>query len=239
MSPSGTGNLRQPSPRAGRRHPWLTMMVAQSLLLPGADSFSNASPRPHPTSVRAAPRDDDDADPPGRVGAQLVWFTGSADLRVVDHGGLLDALAAAEAADAAVVPVFVVDPAVHLRCRPPHLVRRLHAALVHLEDELLRRHRCTLVVMRGDAAELLPKLAGDCGATACHVVVDDVCHLPRVMTTAGCEALERSGLAVRRWDNALRDGYAADPGLLPPTFPEYARAVGATSPRTPAPAGRG
>ena len=119
MSPSGTGNLRQPSPRAGRRHPWLTMMVAQSLLLPGADSFSNASPRPRPTSVRAAPRDDDDADPPGRVGAQLVWFTGSADLRVGDHGGLLDAIAAAAAADAAVVPVFVIDPAVHLRCRPP------------------------------------------------------------------------------------------------------------------------
>jgi hypothetical protein len=49
-----------------------------------------------------------------------VWFTGSADLRVGDHGGLLDAIAAAAAADAAVVPVFVIDPAVHLPCRPPH-----------------------------------------------------------------------------------------------------------------------
>ena len=238
MSPSGTG---QPAPCAGRHHPWpMMMMIAQLLLVPGADSFSTMapSPRPRPTSIRMAP----DAAAAaaaghGRRGAQLVWFTGSADLRVGDHGGLLDAIAAAAAADAAVVPVFVIDPAVHLRCRPPHLVRRLHAALVSLEDELLRRHRCTLVVRRGDAAELLPKLAENCGATVCHVVVDDVCHRPRGMMTAGCLAMERSGLVVRRWDNALRDG-AADPAACPPTFPEYARAVGTTSPRTPVPDGR-
>ena len=36
----------------------------------------------------------------GRRGAQLVWFTGTADLRVGDHGGLLDAIAAAAAAGA-------------------------------------------------------------------------------------------------------------------------------------------
>jgi hypothetical protein len=102
----------------------MMMMIAQLLLVPGADSFSTMapSPRPRPTSIRMAPDAAAAAAAAaghGRRGAQLVWFTGSADLRVGDHGGLLDAIAAAAAADAAVVPVFVIDPAVHLRCRPP------------------------------------------------------------------------------------------------------------------------
>ena len=103
----------------------MMMMIAQLLLVPGADSFSTMapSPRPRPTSIRMAPDAAAAAAAAaghGRRGAQLVWFTGSADLRVGDHGGLLDAIAAAAAADAAVVPVFVIDPAVHLPCRPPH-----------------------------------------------------------------------------------------------------------------------
>ena len=54
---------------------------------------------------------------------------------------------------------------------------------------------------QGTAAELLTKLADECGATVCHVVADDVCERPRAMMMAGCAALEQSGLQVQRWDN--------------------------------------
>ena len=132
------------------------------------------------------------------AGAQLVWFTGSADLRASDHGGLL--MGTAAEGEGAVVPVFIIDPQVHLR-QPPFLVRRLHAALVSLGEELQMRHGCPLIVRQGTAAELLPKLADECGATVCHVVADDVCERPRAMMMAGCAALEHRGLQVQRWEN--------------------------------------
>ena len=165
------------------------------------------------------------------AGAQLVWFTGSADLRVSDHGGLL--VASAAEGEGAVVPVFIIDAQVHLR-QPPFLVRRLHAALVSLGEELQTRHGCPLIVRQGTAAELLPKLADECGATVCHVVEDDVCERPRAMMMAGCAALEQSGLQVRRWDNGLRaTAYVADPSALPASFPEYVKAVSALTPQAP------
>lgn len=40
-------------------------------------------------------------------GVQLVWFTGSADLRVSDHGGLLAATSSL-GENAAVVPLFIL-----------------------------------------------------------------------------------------------------------------------------------
>ena len=165
------------------------------------------------------------------AGAQLVWFTGSADLRASDHGGLL--MGTAAEGEGAVVPVFIIDPQVHLR-QPPFLVRRLHAALVSLGEELQMRHGCPLIVRQGTAAELLPKLADECGATVCHVVADDVCERPRAMMMAGCAALEQSGLQVQRWDNGLRaTAYVADPTALPASFPEYVKAVSALPPQAP------
>lgn len=160
-----------------------------------------------------------------KAGVQLVWFTGSADLRVSDHGGLLAATSLGE--DVVVVPLFILDPTVHLRCRPPHLIRRLHASLISLEDELQKRHNCNLIFRQGSAKEVLPLVAKECGATKCHVVIDDVCHTQRTMMMTGCASLEQSGLEVRRWNNMLRGktSYATDPSSLPSTFPEYANAV--------------
>ena len=168
-----------------------------------------------------------------KSGVQLVWFTGSADLRVSDHGGLLAATSMGE--DVVVVPLFILDPTVHLRCRPPHLLRRLHASLISLKDELQKQHNCNLIIRHGSATEMLPLLAKECGATTCHVVIDDVCHTKRTMMITGCASLEQSGFEVRRWNNMLRGKttYATDPSSLPSTFPEYAEAVRSIPPDEP------
>ena len=89
-------------------------------------------------------------------GAQLVWLTGSADLRVHDHGGFT--VAASADGDFAVVPLFVLDPSVHL-LYPPARLRMLHAALTSVERELKERYDVPLVVRQGKAAEILPRVA--------------------------------------------------------------------------------
>lgn len=157
------------------------------------------------------------------AGAQLVWYTGSADLRVVDHGGL--AVACSFDGEGACVPVFVIDPTVHLQ-QPPYLIRRLHAALSSLEEELQGRYGCPLVIRSGPSATVLREIAAECGAAACHVVADDVCSRPRAMMAAGCAALEADGVEVVRWDGRLRTTpFGQAPTALPVSFPEYVTTV--------------
>ena len=206
------------------------LIIAQLL---GVNSFLAIPPsssRTHPMNNIMAL----DATASKAGGVQLVWFTGSADLRVSDHGGLLAATSSL-GENAVVVPLFILDPTVHLRCRPPHLIRRLHASLISLEDELQKRHNCNLIIRKGSAAEVLPQFAKECGATTCHVSIDDVCHTQRTMMMTGCVSLEQSGLEVRRWDNMLRGktSYATDPSSLPSTFPEYAKVVRSITPDEP------
>ena len=144
------------------------LIIAQLL---GVNSFLAIPPsssRTHPMNNIMAL----DATASKAGGVQLVWFTGSADLRVSDHGGLLAATSSL-GENAVVVPLFILDPTVHLRCRPPHLIRRLHASLISLEDELQKRHNCNLIIRKGSAAEVLPQFAKECGATTCHVSNDD------------------------------------------------------------------
>ena len=75
-----------------------------------------------------------------------MWLTGCGDLRLDDHGGFAEAAAAAAAAapaggdGAPVVPVFVLDDAMHLANRGADAVARLHA-LARLDRELARRRR--------------------------------------------------------------------------------------------------
>lgn len=158
------------------------------------------------------------------AGAQLVWFTGAADLRVKDHGGLLVAAANCED-NAAVVPVFILDPVVHLQ-RPPYLVRRLQRALTSLEAELQVRHGCPLIVRSGPALDVLPQVARECGATACHVISDDVCDGSRAMMVAGCAALTDAGIEICRWDAGLRaTPFVREPTALPDSFPEYVAGI--------------
>ena len=73
----------------------------------------------------------------------------------------------------AIVPVFILDPDVHLRFGPSRLAL-LHAALASLRDELRNLYSIPLVLRRGDPATELPKLAGECGAARCYTVEADV-----------------------------------------------------------------
>ena len=163
------------------------------------------------------------------AGAQLVWLTGAEDLRLHDHGGFT--VAAAADGDGAVVPVFVFDPAVHLKYSAPRLAR-LHEALSSLEQTLAKHSEVPLIIRKGKAAEILPQLVQDCGATTCHLIADDVEAPMREAQRAGCAALEASGVSVRRWESSLRSApwsVAGEASRLPCTFPAYAAAA-ATNP---------
>lgn len=160
----------------------------------------------------------------------MVWLTGSEDLRLNDHGGFT--CAAAVDGEGAVVPVFVLDPDVHLRYAPPRLAQ-LHTALSALESQLSEVHSLPLIIRRGNPQDVLPTCAAECGASTCHVIADDVEAPMRAAQRAGCAALEASGIAVRRWDGSLRvspwnvvGGGNEAAAKLPCTFPEYSQAAG-------------
>ena len=99
----------------------LPMLTAAVALMLSPDAL-----RPHPAPQRAIRMQDRPV--------HLVYYTGSSDLRVHDHGGLCEA---AEAA-ASVLPVFVLE-AHHLQATA---TPRLHAALSGLDGELQRGAPC-------------------------------------------------------------------------------------------------
>jgi len=83
------------------------------------------------------------------------------DLRIADNRALAEA-----AADGAVLPVFVLDPAVLDHAGPPRVAFLLDA----LESlrESYRRLGGDLLVVRGDPREELPRIARENGAEAVH-----------------------------------------------------------------------
>jgi deoxyribodipyrimidine photo-lyase len=98
------------------------------------------------------------------VPTSLLWFR--RDLRLADHPAMLAAIDAARP-DGAVVPVFVVDPALW---RPAGAPRRqfLRDCLAALQESL----DGALVVRSGDPAVVLPALVRETGATTVHVSAD-------------------------------------------------------------------
>jgi deoxyribodipyrimidine photo-lyase len=96
----------------------------------------------------------------------LVWFR--RDLRLHDHPPLAAALRDHDR----VVPVFVLDPALLAgRFRAAPRTWFLLACLEEL-DGALRERGGQLVVRTGDPAEVLPALAAETGALACHWASD-------------------------------------------------------------------
>ena len=94
----------------------------------------------------------------------LLWFR--RDLRLADHPALLAAIDAARP-EGAVLPVFVLDPALW---RPAGAPRRqfLRDCLAALQESL----DGALVVRSGDPAVVLPALVRETGATTVHVSAD-------------------------------------------------------------------
>ena len=87
----------------------------------------------------------------------VVWFR--RDLRLGDHPALLNAVESGEE----VLPVFVLDPRV-LDLELPR-TQRLVASLAALSKDTRR----ALVLRRGDAADVIPRLASEVGARQVHV----------------------------------------------------------------------
>ena len=168
---------------------------------------------------------------------QLVWLTGQGDLRTHDHGGFLDALeqASTSIADEFVVPIFCLDPDLHLRCQSTSSIQRLHNSLTDLEQQLDKLsmdipNLSPLVVQTGEVSAVLSSLAeslGDTKISCCHVVADDVVSNMRRAQRTTCQALLESDIQVKRWDQTLRPTAPWDQansnnhGLLPSFFPDY------------------
>jgi len=120
------------------------------------------------------------------------------DLRLHDHRALRAACAEADA----VVPLFVLDPALVRGAR----VSR--ARLVYLSDALadldarLRRRGGRLVVRHGDPAEVVPALAAEVGADTVHWHRDATPYAAtrEARVTA---ALDREGIAHREHDGVV------------------------------------
>ena len=212
-----------------------TLVVFVSLLLP---HLTNGMLLRRPSRVPGRMSTLKGCASPTTEGIQLVWLTGHEDLRLNEHGGFSGA---ATTSDAGIIPLFVLDPEVHLRYDRTRLTR-LHAALSSLERTLKDAHDLPLIVRRGCARDVLPAVAMACGVTTCHVIADDVESAMRSSQRAGCSALQDAGVRTRRWDNSLREGpwspAGAEPTGVPPTFPEYAaaarsyelRAIGSAAP---------
>jgi len=154
--------------------------------------------------------------------SQLVWFTGFGDLRVHDHAGLI---AASADKTGSVIPLFILDPDVHLRY-PPSRLALLHTAISSLDSELRERYGVPLILRRGSPETILPAIARESGASAVHVIADDVEEPARKSQRAGCAALEAAGIGCNRWDPRLRRApWEKAEQQLPGDFPAYLRAI--------------
>ena len=151
--------------------------------------------------------------------SRLVWLTGFEDLRVHDHGGFTDAFSKAAASTSnkntnnnndLIIPVFVIDPKMHLRSRSTSSLKRLHESLTALEKEILSLPSSSsslmspLVVRTGSSSSVLPALAQETNAIVCHVVADDVVSSMRTAQRSTCESLAEMSVDVHRWANCLR-----------------------------------
>ena len=94
-----------------------------------------------------------------------VWWL-RRDLRVADHPALL-----AAADGGAVVPLFVLDPALWAAAGAPRQARLL-ASLRSLDADLRDRYAVSLVVRVGSPLTVVPALATEVGAVAVHVTAE-------------------------------------------------------------------
>ena len=145
-----------------------------------------------------------------RGSTAIVWFR--RDLRVHDHPALAHALAGFER----VLPVFVVDPGV-LDGRWPSANRRwfLAGALTSLRSELAARG-APLVIIRGNPAEAVPRLAHELGAQAVVVSRDRAPYgrardeqVAAALHGAGIDLVAGNGLYVHEPESIGRDGGGA------------------------------
>lgn len=129
---------------------------------------------------------------PADVATHLVWYTGCADLRIHDHGGLI----AAASSGARCIPVFVLDDQLHLEM-PENLLRRLHGALVGLDNDLASAYGGRLIYREGDSSRLLVELAKESKATVVHVLADEITYSLSAQRRATRAALDKAGVEVR------------------------------------------
>ncbi|VEU41416.1 unnamed protein product [Pseudo-nitzschia multistriata] len=160
--------------------------------------------------------------------SRLVWLTGFEDLRVYDHGGFVEAFTRAIGngeTNELIIPVFAIDPEVHLRSQSASSLKRLHKSLTALEKEIeslsLPSLLSNLVVRMGPASTILPSLAKETNAVACHVVEDDVVNSMRTAQQSTCTALDEMGVEVHRWSNRLRPSVPWSSEEMPSFFPAY------------------
>lgn len=126
----------------------------------------------------------------------IFWFR--QDLRLADN----PALAAAAAAGRPVLAVYILD-ATSAPWRPGGASRWwLHHSLAALQNDLRHRYGASLLLLRGDPAELLMKLARETGAGA---VFWNRCYEPAAIArdTAIKAALRQAGLTVETGNSAL------------------------------------
>lgn len=173
---------------------------------------------------------------------RLVWLTGHEDLRIRDHGGFADALSFDDDHDD-IVPVFILDPKIHLRCKSTSEITRLYNSLISLESELeiymnttsssSKKQLSPLVIKSGSACTILPSIATEINAMTCHVIEDDVTLDMRSMQRETCKNLEEMGIKVCRWSNTLRpsapwessrDGTTKQ-SIMPSLYPDYCKIV--------------
>jgi deoxyribodipyrimidine photo-lyase len=126
----------------------------------------------------------------------ILWFR--QDLRLADN----PALAAAAAAGTPVLPVYILDTAA-TPWQPGGASRWwLHHSLAALRDELRRRYGSDLLLLRGDPATLLLRLAHETGA---RMAVWNRCYEPAAIArdTAIKAGLKAAGLEVQTFNSTL------------------------------------
>ena len=104
----------------------------------------------------------------------LVWFRGK-DLRVADHGPLVEAVAAGE-----VIPLFVLDPHFFAPERARAMAPRMQVLLEALEDleNRIAQLGSKLIFVSGRSVDVLPQWAERWQADRGRVE-DDEQHRPR------------------------------------------------------------
>ncbi|GAQ88572.1 DNA photolyase [Klebsormidium nitens] len=125
----------------------------------------------------------------GDTGTVIVWL--KRDLRVDDHPGFAEALAARGA-----LPVYVFDVAL-LAELPESTVVAIHEGVLDVQRSL-QKLRSNLAVEVGPSQEVLPALAQKLGARVV-IAEDEVEHSWRQVVSAVEGALQSAGAQLRTW----------------------------------------